>query len=109
MAAPTPLSTDQDRVIAPVGQLLGDTHIAKTRYAVSDIRILGLLAHGQRGAILISVRNGPTKTLVAGTRDPEGWMLDSVERDSIRISHYGSVFELPIPRANRGLQTNPQK
>lgn len=105
--APSPFSGDQDRKITPIGQLLGDTSISRTRYGVSDIRILGLLAHGRRGAILISIRNGPTKTLTAGVRDPEGWMFDSIEQDRVRISHYGSAFELPIPRTNRGLQTNP--
>ncbi len=101
--SPPAVSSDQQRSATPIRQLLGETAPGKTRFSVNDIRLIGLLAQGQRGTVLISIRNGPTKTLIAGTRDAEGWMLEAVDAIAIRISHYGSVFELPVPQASKGL------
>jgi len=101
--SPPAFSSDQQRSATPIGQLLGETTLGKTRFSVNDIRLIGLLAQGQRGTVLISIRNGPTKTLIAGTRDAEGWMLEAVDPTTIRISHYGSVFELPTPQPSKGL------
>ncbi len=101
--SPPVFSSDQQRSATPIGQLLGETALGKTRFSVNDIRLIGLLAQGQRGTVLISIRNGPTKTLIAGTRDAEGWMLEAVDATAIRISHYGSVFELPVPQPSKGL------
>ena len=107
MASPPSFPPDPHRAVTPTGELLGETTLDKTRFSVSEIRLVGLLAQGQRGAVLLSIRNGPTKTLIAGARVREGWMLEAVDASSIRISHYGSVFELPTPRPTKGLSATP--
>ncbi len=88
------------------GRLLGDIPLSRSQFSINDIRLIGLLAAGQRGTILISVRNGPTLTLTASVRHSEGWMLEGVDNDVVRLSHFGSMFDLPVPRSSRGL-TSP--
>ena len=107
VSSPPSLYSDQQQTTTPIGQLLGETALGKTQFSINDIRLIGLLAQGQRGSVLISIRNGPTKTLIAGIRDAEGWMLEAVNTTTIRISHYGSVFELPTPQPSMGLSAGP--
>ena len=107
VSSPSSLSSDQRQAATPIGQLLGETALGRTQFSINDIRLIGLLAQGQRGTVLISIRNGPTKTLIAGARDAEGWMLEAVDPTTIRISHYGSVFELPTPQPSKGLSARP--
>ena len=101
-----PGSTDSVAPSAPAGQ--GTAHVARALghttapVAVPDaqrrFQLMGVIASGTgQGSALLMVDGQPAKAFVQGQVVADGWRLQSVARDAVRLSADGATLELALP------------
>jgi hypothetical protein len=70
----------------------------------SELRLLGWMDSGRSGAIVISVRDGPQRTLRRGEPAADGLLFHGIVDDAVVLVRGGQQTRIPLPRSN-GLST----
>lgn len=70
----------------------------------SEVRLLGWMDSGRFGAIVISVRDGPQRTLRKGEPAADGLLFQGIVDDAVMLVRGGQQTKVPLPRSN-GLNT----
>jgi hypothetical protein len=75
-----------------------------------DIKIIGLVAGSNSGAILVSINNGPVRTLKAGEISEDGWIFKGVLTDEAIFLFKTQIVKVPFLRKkNNTLNSAPKK
>jgi hypothetical protein len=74
----------------------------------NEIRIIGLLAGSNNGAILVSIANGPVKTLKVGEVSDDGWIFSGVTTETANFIFQGQIMKIPFSlKKNNTLSNKP--
>ena len=84
-------------VSALAGQFGATESISSVAPKASEVRLVGVLAGGDTGSVLISVKNGPSRLVSMHETTTDGWSLIGVEPQRVRLSYFGAMLDLPRP------------
>jgi hypothetical protein len=102
--APAPLVLAPAAGSAPaqtsaLSQLFGVQSGSQATALAKDIRLIGVLAGSQQGAVLVSIGSGPARQLSLGRVEPDGWTLLELNQDQVVLGHQGNTVSLKVPRS----------
>jgi hypothetical protein len=66
----------------------------------SELRLLGWMDSGRSGAIVISVRDGPQRTLRKGEPAADGLLFQGIVDDAAVLVRGGQQIKVPLPRSH---------
>lgn len=94
-----PGSSSQSGSQSALLQLFGaNANFQKTPEA-KDVRLIGVLAGSEQGAVLVSIASGPVRQLSLGKVEPDGWTLLQMDPDQALLGHHGNTVALKVPRS----------
>ena len=99
---PLPLASAAGNAAAQpsaLSQLFGVQSSSQATAPAKDIRLIGVLAGSQQGAVLVSIGSAPVRQLSLGRVEPDGWTLLELNQDQVVLGHQGNTVSLKVPRS----------
>lgn len=82
-----------------LSQLFGVHPSLQVTPQANEIRLIGVLAGSQQGAVLVSIGSGPVRQLNLGRIEPDGWTLLALDQDQVTLGHQGNTVSVKVPRS----------
>lgn len=84
-------------LLSPVSGLFGASQVVEPRlFKPSEVSLLGVLGQGEKGAVLVSISNGPVRKLSAGITEPDGWILHRVDPQQVVLGYSGQQITVSL-------------
>ena len=74
-----------------------------------DIEIIGLVAGSNNGAILVSIKKGPVRTLTAGEVSEDGWIFKGISTETAVFFYKGQTIYVPFSSSKNNTLENKSK
>ena len=93
-----PQAAERDKgAVSPVSALFGARQLVESRLLVpSDISILGVLGQGEKGVVVLSISNGPARTLKVGILEPDGLILHRIDPHQVVLGQFGQQIAVSV-------------